>query len=310
MTADTTTIALVGIALFTILGPSAFFINAFAQSDSTNLGVESNMNYNSSYEVAAADVTAPVTIEAENHVYYPGDDVRVTGFVWIEIVNRIDTLDVITLEAKDGQGNIIARENATIVSDGKYTTSFALLDGASSGTYTVQARIELEADALGLVQAITSAALQSSTEFVVAEPTEHKITADNREFDVVIASNSGINEVTLNQEDKKLSFLVEGNDGTTGVTEIRIPKAMLSGDMTVLIDQNIAIEDDVLLKSDTATETVFEINYKHSIHRVEVAGTNVVPEFPVAIVIMAVTIGAMIVVSTLAKRRGNWTIGR
>jgi hypothetical protein len=102
--------------------------------------------------------------------------------------------------------------------------------------------------------------------------------------------------------------MVEGNDGTTGVTEIRIPKAMLSGDMTVLIDQNIAVEDDVLLKSDTATETVLEINYKHSIHRVEVAGTNVVPEFPVAIVIMAITIGTMIVVSTLAKQRGNWSI--
>jgi len=308
MIADTTKIALLGIAMFTILGPSTFLTSAFAQSDSMNLGVESNMSYNSSYKVAPADVTTPITIEAENHVYYPGDDVRVTGFVWIELVNRIDALDVITLEAKDGQGNIIARENATIGSDGKYTTSFTLLDSASSGTYTAQARVELEADALGLVEAITSATLQSSREFVVAEPIEHKITADNKEFDVVIASNSGINEVTLNQADKKLSFLVEDNDGTTGVTEIRIPKAMLSGDMTVLIDQNIAIEDDVLLKSDTATETTFEINYEHSIHRVEIAGTNVVPEFPVAIVIMATTIGAMIAVSTLAKRGGNWSI--
>jgi hypothetical protein len=302
--ADTATISLVGIALFTIFGPSPFLTNAFAQSNS----VESSMSYNSSYKVTAADVTIPVTIEAENHVYQAGDEVRVTGFVWIELVNRIDTLDLITLEAKDGQGNIIARENATIGSDGKYSTSFRLLEGASSGTYTVQARIELEADALGLVEAITSAALQSSTEFVVADPAEHKIMADNQEFNVVIASNSGINEVTLNQEDKKLSFLVEGSDGTTGVTEISIPKAMLSGDMTVLIDQNIAIEDDVLLKLDTATETVFEINYKHSIHIVEVAGTNVVPEFPLAIVIMAITIGAMIVVSTVAKRGGNWNV--
>ncbi len=302
--ADPANISLVGIALFAIFSPGAFLINAFAQSDSIDLGVESSTRYSTSYEVIAADVTSPVTIEAENHVYYPGDDVTVTGFVWIELVNRIDALDVLTLEAKDGQGNVIARENATIGSDGKYTTSFALLDSATSGTYSVQSRIELEADALGLVQAITSAALQSSAEIVVAVPTEHKIMAENQEFDVMIASNSGINEVNLNKEDKKLSFLVEGSDGTTGVTEIRIPKAMLSGDMTVLIDQNIAIEDDVLLKSDTATETVFEINYKHSIHRVEIAGTNVVPEFPVAIVIAAVTIGAMIGVSTLAKRRG------
>jgi hypothetical protein len=284
--------------------PVSLFAEVFAQSDA-GTQAESAAGYRTSYQVASADVASPLTVQVENHVYSPGDDVKVMGLVWLELIERIDAIDIVKVEAKDGQGNVIARENTTVGNDGSYAATFALLDGASTGTYTIQARIEVEADALGLVNAITSAALQSSIEFAVAEPVEHNITTENQEFVVSIASNSGISEVQLNREDKKLSFFAEGNTGTTGMTEIKIPKSLLSGDMTVLIDQNIAAEDDVLLKSDTGAETTLEINYKHSIHRVEVAGTNVVPEFPLAILIMAAAIGTIAVASTVLRLRGS-----
>ena len=258
--------------------------------------------YATSYELALPDVTKPLTVQIEHHMYNPGDDVKVRGSVWTELVEKVDALNIVKIEAKDGQGNVKAREDATVESDGNYTTSFALLDGAQEGTYIVEARIELEADALGIVNAITSAALQTSIEFAVAEPDGHKVIVENQEFTVVISSNSGISELSLNQQDKRVAFFVEGNDGTTGVTEITIPTALLSGEMTVLIDQSVAAEDAVLLKSNTEVETTFEINYKHSIHRVEVAGTNVVPEFPVTWLIMAVTIGSIIGVTALRRR--------
>lgn len=293
-----------GIIVILLFVPMSLFTEVLAQSN-TDTQAESTTGYKTSYQVAPADVVSPLTVQVESHVYSSGDQVKVMGMVWLELVERIDAIDIVKIEAKDGQGNVIARENTTVGNDGTYTTTFALLDGANTGTYTIQARIEVEADALGLVSAITSAALQSSIEFAVAEPVEHSITAENQEFVVSIASNSGISEVQLNQEEKKLSFFAEGNTGTTGVTEIKIPKSLLSGDMTVLIDQNIAVEDDILLKSDTDVETTLEINYKHSIHRVEVAGTNVVPEFPLAILIMAAAIGTISVASTVLRLRGN-----
>jgi hypothetical protein len=296
--------SLAAVYLLLVLGCSPILSVAFAQSSGEDAPAES-ASYTTSYQVGIAGVTGPVTVEAENHLYRPGDDVKVVGFVWIDLVQRIEALEIISIEAEDPQGNIIAREEALIGEDGKYTATFSLLDSASEGTYTVRSKVELEADALGLVEAITSASLQSSVEFVVAEPVEHRVAAEGQEFTVEVASNSGITDFKFSQQDKKLSFLVEGNDGTTGVAEVRIPKALLSGNMTVLIDQNIAVADDVLLKSDTASEAVFEVNYKHSIHRIEFAGTSVVPEFPVALLVMATTIGAMVAASAISRRRGK-----
>lgn len=288
-------------ALFIVLGPG-LITAAFGQSATMD------SSHNTSYEIPEPDVVRPVTLEVENHVYHPGDDVKVNGLVWSELVDRIDALDIIVVELKDGQDNIVARENSTIASGGEYSTSLSLLDSAGAGTYTAQAHVELEADALGLVEAITSASLQSSKEFAVAVPTEYPLTVENQEFIVEIASNSGINSVQLNQVDKKLTFFAEGNDRTAGFTEVRIPKELLNSNLTVFIDQNLATEESILLKEDTTTDTVLEINYTHSIHRIEVAGANVVPEFPVAIAIMATTLGAMISASWLARRRGNGSV--
>lgn len=304
--ADATRNVVTGALLIVILAPGTLLIGAFAQnSGDTESGVQTTTNYTTSYEIKTPDVTSPVTLEAENHVYYPGEEVKVTGFVWTELLETVESLNAISIEAKDGQGNVVARNNASIGSDGKYVAGLALLDSANTGLYTVQAKIELEADALGLVKALTSATLQSSAEFVVAEAVAHPVMVEDQEFEVLLASNSGINAPEFKQQDKKFVFFVEGDDGTTGVTEITIPKALLSGNMSVFIDQNIVVSDEVLLKSDTATETVFEINYHHSIHRVEVAGTNVVPEIPAAVAILVVAIGAIVVMSTLTQHRLN-----
>ena len=71
-------------------------------------------------------------------------------------------------------------------------------------------------------------------------------------------------------------FRVEGETGTSGVTQVTIPKAMLSGEMTVMIDgQVVSFEsNDVIVVSDTSAETTFEINYAHSEHEMAVTGTQ------------------------------------
>jgi len=265
---------------------------------------QTETQYQSSYAIPAAEASAPLTVQLENHLYNPGDEVTLKGAVWVEIVNRVDNLNLVKIEVKDSKGNIVVREDASVGSDGNYSKTFMLLESAEKGTYTLEARVEVDEGALGIIKAITSAALQSSIQFAVASPEEHPVTAENQNFAVSIASNSGVNDFQFKQEEKKVSFFVEGNADTNGVTEITIPKKLLSGKMTVLIDQNVVVQDNVLLKSDTATQTVLEINYKHSIHRVEVAGTNVVPEFPVAIFAMAISIGSVIAAFTLVTRRG------
>lgn len=287
------------IAVSFVLAQTSIAIPALAQTET---------EYKSSYAIPAAEASTPLTVQLEHHLYNPGDEVTLRGSVWMEIVNRVDNLDLVKIEVKDSKGNIVVREDASVESDGNYSKTFMLLENAEKGTYTLEASIEIDADALGIVQAITSAALQSSIQFAVASPVEYNVNAENQNFTVYIASNSGVNDFQFKQEEKRVSFFVEGDADTNGMTEITIPKKLLSGKMTVLIDQNVVVEDSVLLKSDTGTVTILEINYKHSIHRVEVAGTNVVPEFPVVPLVLAVsTLASIITISLMNPRARRMT---
>ena len=255
--------------------------------------------YRSSYSVSAADITRPLTVNAESHLYYPGDRVSVEGNVWSEVISGVEALNLIKVEIKDGRDNVVAMSDAELNrQSGQYATSLKLPDNASAGTYTVESRIELQADALGIVEAITSATLQSSVRIAVAEPNGYDIRIDNQTYSVEIASNSALNGFEFKQEEKAVSVFAEGSSGTTGVMEISIPKNLLSGEMAVFIDGSLVSNDQVLLKSDTETDTTFEINYSHSIHQIEVTGTNVVPEFPVVITMALVAAIGVIAIAT------------
>jgi len=278
-------------------GASFPLSQALAQGSDDNTDVQ--VDYESSYPNLTADVTKPLTIKLEEHLYHPGDIVAAKGFVWTELLNQVDALNVVKVEIKDGAGNVVAREEATIIkNDGSYSTSLRILESAGKGTYGAEARIELEADALGIVESITSAALQSSMRFAVATPEDYPVIVEDRNFTVMIASNSGINDFQFKQQEKRISFFVEGESGTKGVTEVTIPKELLSGEMKVFMDQNLVVEEDVIVKSQTAAETTFEINYAHSIHRMEVTGTNAIPEFPVAaLAAVAAVVGSVALIS-------------
>ena len=62
-----------------------------AQDDSASKSVTTI--YSKSYTEKNADITRPVTIEAENHLYYPGEQVSVSGSVWIEIIESVQALN-------------------------------------------------------------------------------------------------------------------------------------------------------------------------------------------------------------------------
>jgi hypothetical protein len=271
---------------------------SFAQTDG-----EVTATYSSSYEVETPDVTRPVTLGLEYHLYSPGEQVMVTGSVWSEILENVENLNVINVELKDGNGNVIDRQEASVEGDGSYTAILQILENTSTGTYTVESRVELEADALGIIEAIAAATLMASHEFVVAERASYTVEAEEQSFEVIIASNSEVDNFVFDQEGMKIAFSVEGEDFTRGVAEITIPKVLLSGDMHVFIDGSLMAEEDVIVKSETESETVFEINYDHSVHEVEVTGTNVIPEFPVVAVITAAALSVIVGIS-VARTRG------
>jgi hypothetical protein len=132
----------------------------------------------------------------------------------------------------------------------------------------------------GLLDAEIVAKLGSSTQFVIGTSNSFEVQAEGGEqFELEITSNSNVGNVELRQEEKKVSFTVEGETGTRGAAEVTIPKAMLPGEMMmVLIDGEVVVateSNDIIVKSNTETDATFEINYSHSEHTVEVTRTPI-----------------------------------
>ena len=111
---------------------------------------------------------------------------------------------------------------------------------------------------------------------------------------VDIMTNSTIGQLTLDEPNKRVSFTVDGETGTTGTAEIEIGK-MLNGPYTVTIDGQATT--DFTVANEGSANADMTINYTHSEHDVVITGTSVVPEFPIAMLgMIAAVIGAVVVI--------------
>lgn len=295
--------AIIGLALIASLTPTLIF----AQSSSVEGSAQSQISYKTAYSKASADSSNSVIVQTEHHLYKPGDTVKVTGSVSSEMREQTKS-DTVNIKLMDTYGAQVTNQQAKVNSNGDYSASLTLPANAGNGSYSTDSKIEVEASILGLLNAQITAKLESSTTFVVASSSSHNVKASSGEsFTVDIASNSTVGNAQLNENQKMVGFSVEGQSGTKGVTQVKIPKAMLSGEMTVSIDGKTVASDsnDVIVTSNTSTETTFEINYSHSKHDVFITGTNVVPEFPLALVMMAAGLGSVVAIMTIAKKRSS-----
>ncbi|HKZ61869.1 MAG TPA: CHRD domain-containing protein [Nitrososphaera sp.] len=98
---------------------------------------------------------------------------------------------------------------------------------------------------------------------------------------VNLNSSSTISEFELDEESKRLSFRADGEAGSEGRTDISIGR-ILEGPYTVTIDGQATADFNVT--NAASGEAMISISYTHSVHDITITGTNVIPEFPVAVV--------------------------
>ena len=267
--------------------------------------------YKPEYPQAKADSRNSFTVQTSKHLYKPGEEVTVEGSVLSSLLTQLgESANMTTIQVKDNKGTSVADEEAKIDGNGEYSTTFTLPKDAKLGAYTIDAKISVDAGLLDTLQASVTAKLETSAKFEVVSPQAFAVKAEGKQFSVDIASNSSsVTAFAFNQTEKTVSFKVSGETGTKGVTEVTLPKELLAGKLMVSIDGRAVAEDsnDVIVTSDNATETTLEINYHHSEHTVEITGTNVVPEFPVALLVMAAALGSIVVV--VGKYRNTWFDG-
>ena len=282
--------------------------HAFGQtSSSTDVSGKVHTSYKTSYQKVNADLHNSLTVETNHHLYKPGENVVIQGDISSQLSAAVSGANVLTIQAMDNNGNVVSNQTSQANSDGSYSSSFTLSGDAKQGAYTVTSILNVRTDLLGAFSADWKAQLQGSARFVVVSPTTFSVKAQGdggqeKDFAVNIASNSTVSNLQFDQSAKQVSFNVDGQTGTQGVTQVTIPKGMLSGDMQLMIDGSAAADNDVMVSSDTQAETTFEINYHHSSHVITISGTNVVPEFPMTTaLVMAGAIGSVVIFATRAR---------
>ncbi len=128
------------------------------------------------------------------------------------------------------------------------------------------------------------------------------ISASAEPIELNIRSSSTVSDFVFSEESKMISFSATGEDGTKGVTVVTVG-AVLEGPYTVMVD-GTAVTD--FKTTETAGgEAEIEVTYDHSTREINITGTQVVPEFPVTMLIMGIAIATIISLSAvMTKRKG------
>jgi hypothetical protein len=111
----------------------------------------------------------------------------------------------------------------------------------------------------------------------------------NMQFDVPIHSQGAICSLNVNPEDKKVSMIMKGVKGTTDHIEVDNIRNFLTGNYTVLANNNP-------INSTIAGNTIkFNLDFPTNERKIDIIGTQMIPEFPFAIPILLVSITSVIV---------------
>jgi outer membrane protein assembly factor BamB len=130
----------------------------------------------------------------------------------------------------------------------------------------------------------------------------YPVSAGGEDFIVTLVINATPGEldtsslITL----KKISYTLEGIDGTLGMSNITIPNQMLGGPYVVAVDGGMPQYSAPPV--DNGTHTSLYFTYLQSSHTVEITGTTVIPEFPSATVLPLLFAISLIVVAIAKKQ--------
>ena len=100
---------------------------------------------------------------------------------------------------------------------------------------------------------------------------DFSVSLEEETYHVTTVSNSTISTFQFHQEERILSFNVTGPDDTVGFCRIMIPRALINGTYTVLVDGEEV--DATLLPISNSTHSFLYFTYNHSTHNVKIFGT-------------------------------------
>ena len=121
-----------------------------------------------------------------------------------------------------------------------------------------------------------------------------KLYVQGYQADILTHQQGAICNIDFNQQEKKITITTKGVKSTSDPFDITIPSKLLNGNFSVLTDGEKREFD--IQKTENDSKLSFLLDYPASNERkIEIVGTQAIPEFPLSIPILAVSIGSLIV---------------
>jgi hypothetical protein len=127
------------------------------------------------------------------------------------------------------------------------------------------------------------------------------IIADSQNFYVKVVTNSTIliQAFNFSKEEMKISYNVTGSNLTMGFCNVTIPKKLLGGPWTIKVGVDIMVPE----KNEDDNYTYLYFKYSHSIHRIEIIGNWVIPEFPSLIILPLLMIATLLTIMVYRRKQ-------
>jgi len=125
---------------------------------------------------------------------------------------------------------------------------------------------------------------------------------DRADYPVSVTSDSNVLGFEFNQDEKKLLLSVSGKTGTVGSCTVAVPGSLLWGTFTLSLDDYAQVKGDDYTQTSNGTHQIFEINYVHSTHTIEITGAETIPEFSTVFLVSLFLVSSLAAVAVYRKR--------
>jgi len=129
------------------------------------------------------------------------------------------------------------------------------------------------------------------------------VSCGETDFTATMATNSSVQNLEFNQTAREISFDVKGLSGTVGYCNITIPGDLLWGAFSVYMDDSMLKEGVDYAKEYNGTHYSFHMAYNHSAHTIVIRGTEVIPEFPVFLILPLLMMATLLATMFYTRKR-------
>ena len=113
----------------------------------------------------------------------------------------------------------------------------------------------------------------------IIEKLSFNVTVEDTNYAIETSNNSSVSDLTFNLDLKRLRLSVDGETGTAGFCNFSVPAELMSGDFSLYLDDVALVEGVDYTELYNGINYLFNVNYIHSSHILELFSTSVVPDF-------------------------------